>query len=381
MKTEFSMIISLFVAAVLGMGCSEVNPAYTPADDTGDGSTASGGFALGADISSVTEYEHDGITFYNTDGNARECTALMKEIGMNSIRLRVWVDPAEGWCNKSDVLVKALRAQRLGMHIMIDFHYSDTWADPGRQLIPAAWLDYTTEELADAVADHTTEVLKLLKDKGVDVEWVQVGNEVTTGMLYHTAVDTGNNATAATDNGGSLYANSNLGISARPENFTAFINAGYDAVKQVYPDARVIVHVDRGNSMNPVNTVFRDALGQNGGKYDIIGLSLYPYDDEAEDWQAAINRNVDDCIANINTIYDTFGHDVMIVEIGMPYNMADETYDMLTRLITGAKGTGHCLGVFYWEPETPESEGYNMGAFENNMPTHALDAFTEAAVE
>ena len=110
-----------------------------------------------------------------------------------------------------------------------------------------------------------------------------------------------------------------------------------------------------------------------------IGLSLYPYDDEAEDWQAAINRNVDDCIANINTIYDTFRHDVMIVEIGMPYNMADETYDMLTRLITEAKGTGHCLGVFYWEPETPESEGYNMGAFENNMPTHALDAFTEAA--
>ena len=376
------MIISMFVAAALGMGCSEVNPNYTP--DTGSGENdgwTSEGFALGADISSVTEYEHDGITFYNKDGNARECTALMKETGMNSIRLRVWVDPENGWCNKSDVLVKALRAQRLGMRIMIDFHYSDTWADPGRQLIPAAWLDYTTEELADAVANHTKEVLTMLKDNGVDVEWVQVGNEVTTGMLYHTAVDAGNNANAATDNGGSLYNNSTFGITAHPENFTAFINAGYDAVKEVYPEAQVIVHVDRGNSLNPVNTVFRDALGKHNGKYDIIGLSLYPYDAEADDWQATINKNVDDCIANISAVYNTFQHEVMIVETGMPYDMPDETYDMLTRLIAGAKGTGHCLGVFYWEPETPESEGYKMGAFENNMPTHALDAFTEAAAE
>ena len=95
-------------------------------------------FAKGADISWVTEMESKGMKFYNAEGKERECTALMKEIGFNSIRLRVWVNPADGWNGKEDVLAKAIRAQRLGMRIMIDFHFSDTWADPAHQTVPAA---------------------------------------------------------------------------------------------------------------------------------------------------------------------------------------------------------------------------------------------------
>ena len=365
------MIISLFVAAALGMGCSEVNPTYTPASDTdGNEGWTREGFALGADISSVTEYEHEGFTFYNTDGNARECTALMKEIGMNSIRLRVWVDPAEGWCNKSDVLVKALRAQRLGMRIMIDFHYSDTWADPGRQLIPAAWMTYNTQQMADAVASHTTEVLNLLKDNGVDVEWVQVGNEVTPGMLFHTGVNSQNSGTGDYEHGGNK--------NTHPENFARFIDAGYDAVKAVYPEAKVVVHVDRGQRLDVAQNIF-NILKNNNTDYDIIGLSLYPYNADDPDWETNLEKNVSDCISNITALYEKYGREVMIVETGMPYDMPDDTYNMLKSLISGAKGTGHCLGVFYWEPEAPASSGYSMGAFENNMPTHALDAFTEAA--
>ena len=98
-------------------------------------------FYKGADISWVTEMEAGGHKFYNADGQERECTALMKEYGMNAIRLRVWVDPSahDNWCNKEDVLVKAKRAKALGMEVMIDFHYSDWWADPAKQNIPASW--------------------------------------------------------------------------------------------------------------------------------------------------------------------------------------------------------------------------------------------------
>lgn len=356
----------MFVAAALGAGCSEVNPEYTPAANQDDTGKPVAGFALGADISSVTEYENSGETFYNTDGNARECTALMKEIGMNSIRLRVWVNPEDGWCNKSDVLVKALRAKRLGMRIMIDFHYSDTWADPGRQLIPEAWREYDAEGLAKAVADHTTEVLTLLKDNDVDVEWVQVGNEVTPGMLFHTGVDENNKGTGDYGHGGKL--------SSHPENFAKFINSGYDAVKSVYPEAEVIVHVDRGHLLYVAENVF-DVLEQYKAGYDIIGLSLYPYSTEDPAWKP----EVDACISNISTLHKKYGHEVMIVETGMPYNMADASYEMLSALISGSKGTGHCLGVFYWEPESPAGSGYTLGAFDNSRPTHAMDAFTEAA--
>jgi arabinogalactan endo-1,4-beta-galactosidase len=141
-------------------------------------------YAKGADISWATQIEADGVKFRNTEGQEKECTALMKEIGMNSIRLRVWVDPKDGWCGKDDVLVKAARAQALGMNIMLDFHYSDSWADPSKQIIPAAWSGYDAQKISDALVKHTTEVLGTLKDKKIDIKWIQIGNEVNSGMLH-----------------------------------------------------------------------------------------------------------------------------------------------------------------------------------------------------
>ena len=108
-------------------------------------------FSKGADISWVTEMEKDGIRFYNAEGKETECTALLKELGFDAIRLRVWVDPEGGWCGKEDVLVKARRAHALGMHIMIDFHYSDSWADPSKQNVPVAWKDFNFTQMSQAV--------------------------------------------------------------------------------------------------------------------------------------------------------------------------------------------------------------------------------------
>ena len=148
-------------------------------------------FWLGADIGWCTEYESKGYKFYNGAGEERECTALMKELGLNAVRHRVWVDPSKhgNWCSKEDLLVKCRRAKALDMAIMVDFHYSDWWADPGKQNIPAAWSGHSYEQMKEDLYNHTVEVLKYLKDNGIEPKWIQVGNETRNGFLWSVKSD------------------------------------------------------------------------------------------------------------------------------------------------------------------------------------------------
>ena len=336
-----ALLFSLFVA------CNDEPQLQTPIDEPVYDMT---GFAKGADVSWLTEMEQSGIKFYNADGKETECMHLLRGVGMNSIRLRVWVNPVDGWCNKSDLLVKAWRAQKLGMRILIDFHYSDTWADPGKQNKPAAWESLSFDELKTAVAEHTKDVLNILKENDITPEWVQVGNETGNGMLWNDGKASENMA---------QYAELN--------------NAGYDAVKEVFADTKVIVHVHSGND----NSLFRwlfDGLKNNGGKWDVIGMSLYPSGDNWEEMTAS-------CIENMNDMISRYGTDVMVCETGMSFDEADTANEFLTRLIIQSKAISknRCQGVFYWEPEAYNGwEGYTLGAFDNSgKPTVALDAFKE----
>lgn len=309
-------------------------------------------FAGGADVSWVTQMEASGKKFYNSAGTQMECMALLKSLGMNSIRLRVWVNPSDGWCNSQDLLVKAIRAKDLEMRLMIDFHYSDVWADPSHQTKPVAWTSFSFADLKTAVATHTTNVLNLLKTNGVTPEWVQVGNETGDGLLWEDGR-----------------------ASKQMASYAALTNAGYDAVKAVFPDAKVIVHVESGYD----NSLFRwlfDGLKKYGAKWDVIGMSVYPsWYTTVNDWQ---NCNKD-CLANMNDMVSRYGKEVMIVECGMSWNTPETCKSFLTDLIartqsvTGNKG----LGVFYWEPECINSwNGYSLGAFDNNgKPESSLDAF------
>lgn len=177
----------------------------------------------------------------------------MKELGLNAIRLRVWVNPKGGFSSKEDVLVMAKRAQALDMAIMIDFHYSDWWADPAKQNIPAAWANYSYKQMKRALAKHTTETLQLLKDNGIDVKWVQVGNETTNGFLWSMG--------RATDN---------------MRQYAGLTDAGYAAVKKVYPEATVIVHLDCACDAKRYDFIF-DGLRKYKARFDMIGVSVYPY--------------------------------------------------------------------------------------------------------
>ena len=142
------------------------------------------GFAKGADVSWLTEMETSGKKFYNSTGTQMEGMALLKSIGMNAIRLRVWVNPTNGYNNTADVVAKATRAKNLGLRLLLDFHYSDSWADPGQQTKPAAWAGQNIASLQTSVYDHTFNVLTSLKNAGVVPEWVQVGNETNNGMPF-----------------------------------------------------------------------------------------------------------------------------------------------------------------------------------------------------
>ncbi|MCM1031929.1 MAG: arabinogalactan endo-1,4-beta-galactosidase [Oscillibacter sp.] len=306
-----------------------------------------GTFAKGADVSWVTQMEADGVKFYNAKGEETECMRLMRDLGMNTIRLRVWVNPSDGWCNKADVLTKAVRAHNLGMRLMIDFHYSDIWADPGKQTKPVAWHTLSLSKLKTAVADHTKDILKALKEKGIAPEWVQVGNETGNGMLWPDG-----------------QADKSMA------NYAALNNAGYDAVKSVFPEAKVIVHLQNGQDNSLYRWLF-DGLKANGGKWDLIGMSLYP---DKTNWQ----KMVSDCIANIQDVTKRYGTDVIICETGMPWDQAAAAKAFLTDLFTQTQALGNVHGILYWEPEAYNAwNGYTLGAFDaSGKPTEALDAFT-----
>lgn len=306
------------------------------------------GFAKGADISWLTEMESAGKIFYNSSNAPTECMQLLKSLGINSIRLRVWVNPSGGWNNTADVIAKAVRAKNLGLRIMLNFHYSDSWADPGQQTKPAAWNAYDFTALQNAVYTHTFDVLTALKAAGVTPEWVQVGNETNDGMLWPTGKASVNMA-----------------------NYAALVNKGYDAVKAVDASIKVIVHISNGHD----NSLFRwnlDGLKNNGGKWDITGMSLYP---EPGNW-SSINTQ---CLANINDMISRYDKPVMICEVGMSWDQAAACQSFLSDLINkvnavaGNKG----LGVFYWEPQSYGNwKGYTKGAFDNGgKPTVAMHAF------
>ena len=343
---------------------------------------AAQGFAVGADIGWLTEMESKGQKWYNWKGEERECTALMKEFGMNAVRLRVWVDPVknDNWCNKEDVLVKALRAKRLGMDIMVDFHYSDWWADPTWQNIPESWQKLSYKKMKQALANHTIEVLTFLKQNGINPKWVQVGNETSNGMLWNVVTDPVTGWAVKDANGKNTITKTMGHIDQNPEQYAGFIGAGYDAVKSVFPKAKVIVHLDNGfdNSLYNRNL---DIVKAGGGKWDIIGMSLYPYYAVTTGMEPSAKRSIFDCMKNIRELSKKYDCDVMIVETGYevdeqnPWKMAlgrEQYSELLRRAQTETQG--RCKGVFYWEPECRPSQ-YKLGAFtEDGHPTDIMRA-------
>jgi len=336
--------ISGFLFVCLNFCCSKNNSSAAVKPPV---ITDTSSFAKGADVSWVTQMEASGYKFYDKNGNQQDLFALMKSLGFNSIRLRAWVNPTDGWCNTADLVKKAVRAKNAGMKILIDFHYSDSWADPGKQNKPAAWANLSTASLITVLGAYTIGVMDTLKLNGITPNWVQVGNETNDGMLWEDGRASKNMAT-----------------------FAALINSGYNAVKSVSPSTKVIVHISNGFDNSLFEWIF-DGLKANGAKWDIIGMSLYPSTTNYTTLDAQ-------CLANMNDMVTRYGTPVMVVEVGMEADQPATTQSFLTDILSKVKSVNNKqgLGVFYWEPEAYNWQGYGLGAFDNTgKPTIALDAF------
>ena len=217
-------------------------------------------FIFGMDISSVLAEEASGVKYYDFDGNETDLFRILADSGINYIRVRIWNDPYDsegrgfggGNCDIRTAVEIGRRATACGMKLLADFHYSDFWADPGKQMVPRAWKGMDTDEKEEACYEYTLDCMKQLKEAGVDVGMVQVGNE-TNGML----------------SGEKTWA----GIAH-------LMDAGARAVREVYPDALIAVHF-----ANPENTdnyrKFAEKLAyyeQYGRiQYDVFATSYYPY--------------------------------------------------------------------------------------------------------
>lgn len=312
-------------------------------------------FVKGADIGWLPQMEATGYKFYNDNGKEEDCIQILKEHGINTVRLRTWVNPsnnpASGHCSKEETVALALRAQKAGMRIMLNFHYSDSWADPGKQRKPKAWEGHSFPQLLQDVYDYTFDVMSALKQKGITPEWVQVGNETPGGMIYPE------------------------GSTAHWDSLAQLINKGYDAIKAVSPTSKVILHLDQGNNNQRFRKWFDSATAHHA-RYDVIGLSYYPYWlDGHPDYTLSIN----DLASNLQDMATRYNKEVMVVEVGGEDTLVQNTYDMLVAVQQKVKAVANNkgLGVIYWEPEGARSwSKYALSAWGNDgKPTHALDAF------
>jgi arabinogalactan endo-1,4-beta-galactosidase len=305
-------------------------------------------FAKGADIGWLSEMEAAGVKFYLSNGTEADCITVLKSKGINSLRFRVWVDPENGWCGQADVVKMAVRAKNAGMRVMINFHYSDFWADPGKQNKPKAWMNLNAAGLNQAVYTHTKTVLTALLNAGVVPTWVQIGNETNDGMLWEEGRASKNMA-----------------------QFAAMLAAGSKAVRETSASSKVIVHISNGYDNAMFKWMF-DGLTANKVDYDIIAMSLYP---NVSNWSTLTAQ----CLSNMNDMVARYKKEIMISEIGMDVSAAATAklfiQDIIakTKLVNQKKG----LGVFYWEPQCYNKwKGYTLGAFDNTgKPTVAMDGF------
>jgi arabinogalactan endo-1,4-beta-galactosidase len=311
-------------------------------------------FAKGADISWVPGLEAQGYRWKDKNGVQRDILDILKnDYQINAVRIRVFVNPSEdyanGYLNKERAAALAQRAKNAGLSVMLTLHYSDSWADPGKQTKPAAWRNYSFQQLMDAVWNYTRDVMFAMQSRGVTPDWVQIGNETNNGLLWEDGK-----------------------ASVNMRNYAWLINTGHNAVKSVSSSTKTIVHLSNAYD-NALYVWNIGGLISNGATFDIIGMSLYP---SPTDWQSKVNQT----LSNAQDLIARYGKSVMICEIGMDYDQPSAAKSFISdiktkiRNIPGGKG----LGVFYWEPEAPPgyNGGYNKGAWQADMrPTIALEGF------
>jgi arabinogalactan endo-1,4-beta-galactosidase len=304
---------------------------------------------LGADISSLKKSEDLGGIYRDASGAPGDALQILKDHGLNYARLRVWVDPADGYHNKEKLLEMAVRLKAHGIKLLVDFHYSDNWADPGKQFKPAAWAEYDFEQLKQALYDHTFDVCNSLMEQGTPPDMIQVGNEINSGMLWPD---------------GHTWDPPNW------DNLAQLLTAGYEAVKACSPKTQVMLHIAEGGD-NELARWWFDSITSRDVPFDVIGISYYPY------WHGSLGE----LQYNLNDISARYDRDVIVVETAYAFTEQDDdsypniaTQELMNpnyaftpegqramlrdvmAIVRGVDG-GRGLGVFYWDATWTGVEG------------------------
>lgn len=260
-------------------------------------------FVKGMDLSTLLELERCGAKYYD-NGEERDLLAIMKSYDVDTIRIRLWNDPwsetgesyGAGENDLKTSLEIAKRVTAAGFGVLLNFHYSDFWADPGKQIKPKAWADYGVKELEQAVYGYTLESMRTFLDAGVNITMVQVGNELSNGLLWPE------------------------GKVPNYDNIATFVNAGIRAVRKADAAIPVMIHLDNGGN-NALYREWFDNFTKRGEDFEIIGLSYYPF------WHGSLQMLND----NMNDIAERYGKDLVIAEVSMGYTMEDyKNYEKLS---------------------------------------------------
>ena len=328
---------------------------------------------VGGDISLLTKYEEHGAIYYNENGTrVTNVLGYLKDTGLNAMRVRLFVDPSkadaedqgEGVCQDLDfVMALGQRIKAAGFNLLLDIHYSDTWTDPGQHSTPSSWT--VTSALADSVYDYTKRVLNAMIAAGARPDFIQVGNEVTYGMMWPT---------------GHCYPNGNNYGSGTFATFASYLMRGIQACREVCPTAKVVVHTEMGRASNV--TSFYATLNNYTTDYDIIGLSYYPY------WHGDLTV-LNNLLTTLEATYPT--KKIQIVETGYPhaYYPTGATYDLQSiwpateagqkafteQLVATLNAHSNVNGLYWWFPEANEyginytncvtTSWYNCGWWDN----------------
>lgn len=305
-------------------------------------------FIKGADVSSLQAMEDYGAKFYDLNGNEADALAILQGHGVNYIRLRLFHQPTRSfdggdYCDLPHTVLMAKRTKARGLGFLLDFHYSDFWADWKAQTIPVQWQGMSADELEHQVYAYTCEVLQTLTDAGAAPDMVQIGNEIGKGMLWE------------------------YGSLKHPRQLAIFLNAGLSAVRAVCEknrlQMRTVLHVECGADMPRTEQFFTELFANGLHTFDEIGLSYYPF------WAGSYEQ----LRINMENIEHKFHKPVIVMETAFPYT--DASHDEMPNIVTGqltmekmglppsvenqkavlarvlceVKAAQNGSGVFYWE--------------------------------
>jgi arabinogalactan endo-1,4-beta-galactosidase len=314
-------------------------------------------FFNGADISEVQEYERRNAKFFDVDGKESDIFTILKNHGFNSIRLRTFVSPkakygyaangcghdAEAYGDKDHVVAYAKKVKAAGMGLLVDIHYSDVWADPGKQIIPERWRGVNNANaMADSVYAYTKDLMNALKDAGATPDMVQIGNETTPGILIHKP----NNKTDCWGNGvdkAATSVNGDMGTAAGKANAAKYFNAGIKAVKEVSPTTKTVLHIERIRQANTVTWWMGVVFDDYKIPADVMGFSAYT---------AYGDGGPDNWMNLFNTVTSKYSKLEFIVA---EYNGGDKdnhyNFDKSRQKTReNVKKLNRWIGTFFWEP-------------------------------